>query len=495
MNSKYLIYGITFFLSSNIYSFANNRKNILFIVVDDLRPELNCYGASYMHTPNIDRLASQGVLFQRAYCQQSVSAPSRNSVLTGLRPDGIGIYNLSTFFRKNIPNVVTLPQHFKENGYQTEQVGKIFHTGHGNSDDSLSWSIPKWEPDQILGELTPLVRKDTTGLESDFPKKEGKMLPYYASNVPEENMTDSRNVTIAIERLKKLKEKPFFLAVGLIKPHLPFVAPKKYWDMYDENNIIVPEKQTPKNMPEYALADFGELRKYYGIPAEGNLDNNISKSLIHGYRACTSYIDAQVGRLLDAIEENGLSNNTIIILWGDHGWKLGEYGSWCKHSNMEMDVNAPLIISTPKGKSNIKTTSIVEFVDIYPTLCELAGLKAPLHLQGESLVPILNNPQHKVKDVAISQYPRGKGNKIMGYSMRTDKYRYTRWIKFNSPKKEIVKQELYDLSNTKVANINLANDEKYEQIIIEMDRKLSKELSKYQTYTPNVSTTINLTQE
>ena len=461
---------------------GKNNLNVLFLVVDDLRPELNCYGADYMHTPNIDNLASNGVLFQRAYCQQAVSGPSRNSVLTGLRPDGIGIYNLSTFFRKNVPDVVTLPQYFKDNGYETEQVGKIFHTGHGNSDDSISWSKPKWIPNEVLGKLQPITHNDTTNLEADYPKVRKKMLPYYSSKAPEENMSDYRTVSVAIERLKELKNKPFFLAVGLVKPHLPFVAPKKYWDMYEENSIDIPDRNVPEAMSSYALVDFGELRKYHAIPKEGTLDDALSKSLIHGYRACTSFIDAQIGRLMEAIKENGLSENTIIILWGDHGWKLGEYGEWCKHSNMEVDVNAPLIISVPNMQKNKKTNSIVEFVDIYPTLCELAGLPIPEHLQGTSLVPILNNSKSKVKDVAISQYPREQKYRIMGYSMCTDKYRYTRWIRFNSPKKEIVEQELYDLTDGKTPMINLAEDKHYKKIVKKMDDKLTKELSKYSVH-------------
>lgn len=486
MKCKFLTYSFGFALC-NVWTVQaqneNNEKlNVLFIAVDDLRPELNCYGVPYMYTPNIDRLASQGVLFKRAYCQQAVSAPSRNSVLTGLRPDAIGIYNLSTFFRKNVPDVTTLPQYFKENGYQTEQIGKIFHTGHGNSDDSISWSKPKWNPDRLLGKLMPITHKDTVGLEKDYPKKSKKMLPYYASSAPEENMTDARTVTVAIERLKELKEKTFFLAVGLVKPHLPFVAPQKFWNLYKEDEITVPKRQTPKGMPAFSLVDYGELRKYHGIPAEGELDDNISKSLIHGYRACTSFIDSQVGRLLDAIEENGLSDNTIIILWGDHGWKLGEYGSWCKHSNMEIDVNAPLIISAPDKNKNIKTNSIVEFVDIYPTLCELAGLQCPDHLQGKSLVPVMENPDYKIKDIAISQYPREKRNRIMGYSMCTDKYRYTRWVRFNSPNKETVERELYDLSNGVIGKENLVNDKKYRKIVRGLDRQLSKELAKYKVY-------------
>ncbi|MFV0592970.1 MAG: sulfatase-like hydrolase/transferase [Draconibacterium sp.] len=228
---------------------------------------------------------------------------------------------------------------------------------------------------------------------------------------------------------------------------MPFVSPKKYWDLYDPEKIKIPERKEPGGMPDFALASFGELRKYHGIPAKGTLDDETSRKLIHGYYAAVSMIDAQLGKILDALKESGLSENTIVVLWGDHGWKLGDYGNWCKHSNFEVDTNAPLFFSVPWLNKNVKTKSLAEFVDIYPTLCDLAGLEKPQFLEGESLLPILENPKAEVNKVAISQYPRGKSlgydykSELMGYSIRTSKYRFTRWQKYENSK-EIVAIEL-----------------------------------------------------
>jgi iduronate 2-sulfatase len=460
------------------------RPNVLFIAVDDLRTEINCFGANHMHTPNIDRLAEQGIIFERAYCQQSVCAPSRNSLLTGLRPDAMGIYDLQTFFRKKVPDVVTLPQHFKNSGYQVEGMGKIYHTGHGNSNDELSWSVPYWNVGKERNKLDKITRGDTIGLESDFPTLNGKKLPWYCSSQPEKNMTDAMIANHAVERITALKDSAFFLAVGFVKPHLPFVAPKKYWDLYDSNTIKIPIRKAPVGMPEFALHNFGELRKYHGIPAEGFLDDKTSRKLIHGYYASVSMIDAQVGKLLDALEENGLTENTIIVFWGDHGWKLGEYGGWCKHTNFEMDTNAPLIFSVPWMEKGLITESLAEFVDIYPTLSELVEIEIPDHLEGQSLVPILQDPSEEVNKVAISQYPRGKSlgydhkSELMGYSIRMGNYRFTRWQKYENPQ-EIVAFELYDHSTSNISKENLANQKKYTKNIKELNKLLDKELSKY----------------
>ena len=272
----------------------------------------------------------------------------RNSLLTGLRPDALGVYDLYTFFRQKTPEVVTLPQLFKEQGYRTERMGKIYHTGHGNRDDSLSWSVTGWNMGAEVDKLVKIQRGDTLGLERDFPTIDGRKLPFYRSNEPEDHMSDAIIANRAVERLHALKDSTFFLAVGFIKPHLPFVAPKKYWDLYDPKRIGIPEREEPQGMAPMAMASFGELRKYHDIPAEGDLDDATSRQLIHGYYAAVSMIDYQLGKLLDALEKLDLMKNTIIVLWGDHGWKLGEYGNWCKHSNMELDTRAPLFISAPE---------------------------------------------------------------------------------------------------------------------------------------------------
>lgn len=474
-----------------VQTFSQNKKpNVLFIAVDDLRTEINCFGAKHMHTPNLDRLAKQGMIFQKAYCQQAVCAPSRNSLMTGLRPDALGIYDLYTFFRKKNPNVVTLPEHFKNNGYHAETMGKIYHTGHGNSDDRQSWSVPKWNQNDEIKKLTKINRGDTIGLERDFPTIDGKKLPWYCSPMPDNNMTDAIVANQAVKRLKEIKDSSFFLAVGFIKPHLPFVAPKKYWDLYDPADIKIPERKEPMGMPEQALHNFGELRKYHGIPPQGYLDDTTSRNLIHGYYAAVSMIDAQVGKLLDALEENGLDKNTIIVLWGDHGWKLGDYGGWCKHTNFEMDTNAPLMFSVPWMKKGLKTESLAEFVDIYPTLCELANLPLPDHLEGQSLVPVLKDPYTEVNKVAISQYPRGKSlgydrkNELMGYSIRTGNFRFTRWQKYEDPK-DVVAIELYDHTKSVIAKENLAENSKYAEKVKELNFLMDKELGKYKILKSN----------
>jgi len=456
------------------------QPNVLFIAVDDLRPELGCYGVDHIKTPNIDRLAAESTVFTRAYCQQAVCAPSRNSLMTGLRPDAMGIHDLYTFFRLKVPDVTTLPQHFKNNGYYTERTGKIYHTGHGNQDDSLSWSqpaVPLWRPE-------PITSGDTVGLERDFPTIDGAKLPFYRSRAPEKNMTDVVMTDYAVKRISEIKDSPFFLAVGFVKPHLPFVAPEKYWDLYNADEIIIPKREEPDDMPSMALNNFGELRKYHAIPAEGYLNDEISRNLIHGYYATVSMIDAQVGRLLDALEENQLMDNTIIILWGDHGWKLGDYGDWCKHTNFELDTRVPLIIRDPKNPRGQQSASLAEFVDIYPTLTELAGLELPAHLEGTSLVPVLENPQTEVKQVAISQYPRGKSlefdrkRELMGYSIRYKNYRFTRWQKYLDPQ-DVVAYELYDHSEGPLAEKNLAEDPEYADQVKELDHLLTQELARY----------------
>ena len=470
---------------SKIDQTTDTRLNVLFIAVDDLRPELNCYGASHIKSPHIDQLARKSTVFTRAYCQQAVCAPSRNSIMTGLRPDAMGIYDLYTFFRSKTPDVITLPQHFKNHSYYTERVGKIYHTGHGNKDDSLSWS----QPPTTLHRPEPITRGDTTGLERDFPAIDGLKLPYYRSMEPEAHMTDATIADYAVTRLGELRDTNFFFGVGFIKPHLPFVAPGKYWDMYDPEEIKIPARQTPVGMPDVALHQFGELRKYHGIPEKGPLDDEMSRNLIHGYYAATSMIDAQIGKLMEALRKHDLEKNTIVVLWGDHGWKLGDYGSWCKHTNFELDANVPLIIYDPRNPKGQKSSSLAELVDLYPTLCEMANLPLPSHLEGQSLKPILDDTEAVVNKVALSQYPRGKSlgydrkNQYMGYSMHYGDYRFTRWQEYENPE-NVFALELYDHSSGPLAEINLAEDPRHQNLVQEMNTLLSSELAKYELLKP-----------
>jgi len=455
------------------------RMNVLFIAVDDLRTELGCYGVDQVKSPNIDLLAEQGTLFNRAYCQQAVCSPSRTSLLTGLRPDLTKVYDLVTHFRTTVPNVITLPQYFKKQGYFTKSFGKIYHAG---LDDSLSWSEKSFMPKSSLYALIEnkeMVARKINALSGKIFSSPGLQYnatlgpAYECADVADNVYGDGEITDQAIALLKegKLKIHPFFLAIGFFKPHLPFNAPKKYWDLYNGDEIATATNPfPPENVPKIALSDWGELRAYEDIPKLGSLSEEQTKKLKHGYYACVSYTDAQIGRLLDELDRQGLRENTIIILWGDHGWKLGEHGMWCKHTNFEIDTQAPLICCVPGQKlKGTRTNGLVEFVDIYPSLCELAGLTSPSHVQGRSFVPLMNAPQLPWKEAAFSQFPRGKGN--MGYSMRTDRYRYTEWIDQN---KNISARELYDHQKDPQENRNIGNLPENNSLIRELTVKLNK---------------------
>ena len=446
---------------------GSKKMNILFIASDDMRPELGCYGAKHIHSPHIDRLASHGTTFTKAYCQQAVCSPSRSSLMTGLRPDTLRIWDLATHFRDNVPDVVTLSQQFKNHGYHSERLGKIYHTGHGNHDDVHSWSrtvkyprSPRYGPEGTahLQRLLKEARAQGVDLKDNTLRPRG--LPWEAPDVADNHLIDGMNTDNAIKLLGELTDQPFFLAVGFMNPHLPFVAPKKYWDLYQRDAIeVAPNPYLPKGAPAYAMTTWGELRKYYDIPAKGPLSKEQALSMKHGYFAAISYVDAQVGRLLNELKRLNLARKTIVIFWGDHGWKLGEHGGWCKHTNFELDARVPLIISDPRQQQPGKTSqALVEFVDIYPTLCDLAGLPIPSTLEGHSMAPLLSNPTLPWKSAAFSQYPRSSGGKkLMGYSMRTDRYRFTRWQLRANPNK-VAAVELYDHVKDPQENVNIATD-------------------------------------
>ena len=461
---------------------ASAKPNVLFIAVDDLRPELGCYGNPIIKSPNIDRIARAGVVFNRAYCQQAVCSPSRSSLLTGTRPDTTKVWDLETHFRKALPDVVTLPQHFKNNGYFVQGMGKIYHGGY---DDPPSWSVPWTNPKAeayASAENQALVQQEAPeghrrGQERGAASEQaGKGPAFEGADVPDNTFHDGALADMAVTALRDLKQKnqPFFLAVGFIRPHLPFVSPKKYWDLYDPAKIpLAPNPFRPKGAPEYAVLEGGELRSYEGIP-RGHLPDDLARQLKHGYYAAVSYMDAQVGRVLDELERLGLRDNTIIILWGDHGWKLGEHDAWCKHSNVENDTWAPLILSVPGMKNAGKhTDALVEFVDIYPTLADLAGLPLPGHLEGASFRPVLDDLNRPWKTAAFSQYPRPAGGKqLMGYTMRTDRYRFTAWVDRNDHSK-VDAVELYDHQTDPQENVNIANEPENAALVKELTAKLN----------------------
>jgi iduronate 2-sulfatase len=360
---------------------TTNRLNVLFLAVDDLRPEFGAYGASHIRSPNLDRLARAGITFNRAYCQQAVCSPSRTVVMTGARPDTTKVWDLETHFRVAMPHVVTLGQHFKNHGYFVQGMGKIFH---GGFDDPPTWSVP-WQTPRSGGAYAKPENVALANRPADSPapkaKKGGKRAArkaargprgpaYEAGDVPDNFYTDGKTAELAVATLREIgrKPEPFFLAVGFSKPHLPFVSPKKYWDLYDPAKIaLAPNRFRPKDAPDFAIQPGGELRSYHGIPT-GSIPDDLACTLRHGYYAAISYVDAQIGKVIDELDRLGLRERTVIVLWGDHGWKLGEHDAWCKHSNCENDTNAPLLLAAPGLRSpGVRTNALVEFVDIYPT--------------------------------------------------------------------------------------------------------------------------------
>ncbi len=482
------------------YIRKKERPNVLFIAVDDLRPELNCYGQSYVKSPNIDRLAGEGVTFTRAYCQSAVCNPSRASLMTGLRPDAIKVWDLRTDFRDTRPETVTLPQCFKQNGYHTAGIGKIYHNV---IPDPLSWSEPKlyidgypFDPDAVYRDNSIVdnieKRKERiikAGRDKRFIDRFGqwyiKAEATEAPDVPDNAYFDGAQTDVAIKKLKEFKDKdePFFFGVGYYRPHLPFNAPKKYWDLYNRNEIPLAENDfLPENSTVMAVNNLRELKGYSDFrhithPKDGKLTEEEARLLRHGYFACVSYIDAQIGRLLDELDRLGLRENTIVVLWGDHGWKLGEHASWCKMTNYEIDTRVPLIISAPGSEANGKNcNALVEFVDIYPTLCDLAGISKPDELEGTSAAALLINPSLKWKSAAFSQFLREgiwispDGKEYMGYTIRTDRYRYVEWINWET--KEKAAAELYDHNNDPMENKNIALLPGNDEILKEMSGRL-----------------------
>lgn len=452
--------------------------NVLFIAVDDLRPEIGCYGAAYMRTPNLDRLAAGGMLFERAYCQVAVCNPSRNSLLSGCRPDTTKIFDNQHFLRAQLPDVVTLPQHFKNHGYTTLSLGKVFHHSEKEPGDDLqSWSEPAWYHGKpykhwFAKEALEYV-KQLKALPKDKQPKKLRAAPFEAADEPDEVYPDGQTATKAIETLQRLKTdaKPFFLAVGFVKPHLPFTCPQKYWDLYPAESIQMPANASrPENAPEPAFHDSYELRSYGSVPEKGDVPADMALNLIRGYRACVSFMDAQLGKVLAELDRLGLRENTLVVLWGDHGYHLGENGVWTKMTNFERGTRAPLLVSLPGMKTaGQRSRALVEFVDLYPTLAQLCSLPLPPHLEGTSFVPLLEKPDQLWKKAAFSQYLRPGKPPIMGRSIRTDRWRYTEW---HDPKQNLVGIELYDESNDPLENRNLAGEVAHTETVRQLAEQL-----------------------
>ena len=438
---------------------AQEKPNVLVFYVDDLRAELGCYGSETAITPNIDKLAKDGVMFNKAYVQQAICAPSRMSTLTGLRPETLGIYSIFTPLRKVHKELVTMPQLFKQNGYKTVSIGKVYHH---SIDDKENWTnfFEKEENSYLKPENIKLLAS-----------KKGKGPAFENADVADEGYKDGRAANYAIETLKTLKDDKFLMFVGLSKPHLPFNAPKKYWDLYDKNNFKIPSRDKPKDMYRLALANWGELKGYANIPNEGDLNDDLTRDLIHGYHASISYIDAQIGKVMQTLEALDLRKNTLVILMSDHGYKIGEYGAWCKQSNVEIDVRVPLIISRETGFKNRITNqtsdALVENVDIFPTLVDYCGLKGPIS-EGKSILPVIENPNLQWDDAAYSVYARGKN--IMGCTATDGEWRYTEWR--NSSTQEVLAAELYHHKNSLLAFENLSGKNTYKEVEQKMKKLL-----------------------
>ncbi len=484
----------------------NTKPNILFVSIDDLRPTIGVYGDETAITPNIDKFAGEGMTFRNTFAQAAVCAPSRASLMTGVRPDGTRVWHLGDKFREINPDAVTMPQYFSKFGYHTVNLGKIFHN---YMPDSISWDEPDLRPAQYLrpnwlkrdGEtfyISEAVHK------SQVHKRDSllKLRPiryadgwntgpaWEAANVHDTMYYDGAQNELAKRTLSRLAkmDKPFYMGLGYFRPHLPFTAPKKYWDLYDSNKIpLAKNPEIPKNAPLHTMNSMYELRHYDGFNHIGHptsayrMSEDTARILKHGYYASVSYVDALLGDLFAYMKALGIYENTIIILWGDHGWKLGDHNSWGKMTNYNIDLKVPMIIRYPEQENRgTQTFAFTELVDIFPSLCEIAGVDIPVYFEGTSFVPLIKEPTLTWKDAAFSQFHRrpkvsADGKRYMGYSINTNNYHYIEWYDWY-PKKgergEFRIAELYDAINDPTETTNLAVNKEYIKIIEQLSIKL-----------------------
>ena len=485
---------------------VETKPNVLFIIVDDLRPELGVYGNNQIKTPNIDKLAKDGITFTQAYCQVGVCAPSRASAMTGLRPDSNHVWHLGDKFRETIPDVVTMPQYFNKNGYYTVSTGKIFHN---HMPDSVSWDEPDLRPpkyntkDMLDRDAETFYHDDETIAKQKIAREKIiKRRPHAygggwnvgpaleVTDNPDTAFYDTAQTDLAIKTIKRIKEydKPFYYGLGYYRPHLPFVVPKKYWNMYDDVDIsLAPNPYLPKDAPVYAINEMYELRGYWGFkhikhPSVYQVPDDTARMLKRGYYASVTYMDAQIGRLMDSLKTMGLYENTIIVLWGDHGWKLGEHRSWGKMTNYETDTHVPLIIKAPGFKKGIKIDKLTEIVDLYPTLLDLAGIDVAPYLQGTSFVPLMKYPNLKWKPAVFSQFHRRPNHnpakeRYMGYSMTTELYHYIEWHYWDDKTKlpgKITDVELYNRKEDPQENVNIGNLPENKKLVNDLSKELHK---------------------
>lgn len=437
------------------FSFGS-QPNVLFIAVDDLKPLLGSYGYEQVQSPRIDTLSEQGVVFLNAACQFPVCGPSRASIMTGLRPEATGVLDLKTKMRDVNPEVLTIPQHFKNNGYSTAGVGKIYDPRCVDSrqqGDAISWTIPY---DESPNSAVPQMPKSREAVQ--------------AYDLPDEAFPDGRILKGGIEKLRLMaaSDQPFFLAVGFKKPHLPFAAPQRFFDLYDPEMIkLAAFQDKAKGNSGYGYWDSKETRGYEGVPDKGDIPEEVQRRLIHGYLACVSWVDSLVGELLDELRATGKASNTIVVLWGDHGFHLGDHGLWGKHTPFEEAIRAPLIIMDPRIGKPVTTGTPVEFTDVFPTLCELAGLELPEQLQGVSLAACLSDPEAAPRKVSTAIY---KSRGAFGYSVRNERYRYIEWISNKNAK--LVGRDLFDFEMDPLGKVNFAKQEEYQPVVEELSKAL-----------------------
>lgn len=440
--------------------------NVLFIMVDDLRPELGCYGQGNIKSPNIDALATGGTIFTNAYCNVPICGASRASLFSGIRPNRNRFISYDARIDQDAPKAVTIPSHFKSHGYQAISLGKILHFPDDIGDH---WSETPWRPDypKIGGDqLTWRDYQEMNNQAMSAAHETGAGPAFEAADVDDDSYRDGQIATRAVQELGRLAntDQPFLLAVGFIKPHLPFNAPKKYWDLYDRSKFEIPDNYwRPEKAPDAAIHNFGELRSgYQNVPQDKVLPEAYARNLIHGYHACVSYIDAQIGRVMTALESEGLADNTIVVLCGDHGWNLGEHTLWCKHCNFKTSLATPLIVKDPRKQKQQTCDAMTEFIDIFPTMCDLANLPLPEQLAGKSLKPLLDNPTFAWTDSVYCRF-------INGDTVASKDFFYTRWTGKNG---HTYGRMLYDHRTDPDENNNVVGEKKYEKVVERLDQQL-----------------------
>jgi iduronate 2-sulfatase len=484
------------------------RPNVLMILVDDLKPTLGCYGDSIAKTPSIDKLAARGLRFDLAYCNQAVCAPSRFTLMLGSHSTSTGLYGLGSQLRQLVPDAVTLPQLFAKSGYRTESLGKVFHVGHGNHGDPQSFSVDHFH-DKVIEYADPastdggqLTREEAyfTNQQLDRIRQLPRGAAFESPDVADDAYADGRVAAETVKRLQAARKRrdqedtPFFIVAGFVRPHLPFSAPKKYWELYDAAQFTKPAiSHPPHNAPKVANKTNGELANFKPVPDSGEVDpdGGLHRKLTHGYYASVSYVDAQIGKVLDELDRQQLSDNTIVVLWGDHGFHLGDHGYWTKHTNYEQANRIPLLITAPgTTKPASCTQQLAESVDIFPTLMELVGLDSPdslrdarpggieleraaIHdsvpqpIDGRSLVPVLRDPSARVRDHAYHIFPKAK----LGRAIRTERYRFVEWRNVGEPL-DAAELELYDYATDPLETRNLAAEQP--QVVSELRAILAK---------------------